>query len=316
VHDGVTSCVGNDLVNTSDISFLGTNYGISIPVNDALECLDIGPTTDNSVDGRPTTDNVTDFEDLILYAINFGAVSAPQAKTGGGHEAPLAAASDDLRLAIPSLPAVGESFVVSLMLEGTGTVQGFSAALTYDGSLVEPIGVEPGELLARQAIPGVALSARPGNVDVALLSRGAGLTGTGEIARMRFRVKAAGDPRIALGVVTGRDHDNRAVTFGHTPANPATLPVSTGLSYAMPTPFRDRTAIECALARDGEMTLGIYGVDGRRIRTLATGSQTAGLHRYVWDGRDDGGHEVPAGVYFARLHAGSLHQVRTVVRLR
>ena len=90
VSTGFATCAGDDRVNTPDISFLGGHYGAAIPVNDALECLDVGPTTDNSTNGRPLTDNVLDFEDLVMFALNYERVNAPQplddrpARAGGG----------------------------------------------------------------------------------------------------------------------------------------------------------------------------------------------------------------------------------------
>src|SRR6185295_2371876 len=113
-------------VSTADVSFFGAHYGASVPVNDGLECLDVGPTTDASVDARPTTDNEIQFEDLMMYAINFGQVSAPQARL-----APMAAAADRLELRVPAAPAVGETFDVVLAFSGTGAVQGISAELAW-----------------------------------------------------------------------------------------------------------------------------------------------------------------------------------------
>jgi len=61
----------------------------------------------------------------------------------------------------------------------------------------------------------------------------------------------------------------------------------------------------------------IYDLAGRAVRTLEAGRQLpAGDHALIWDGRDDGGAPVTAGVYLVRLAAGSEIQVRRVVRLR
>jgi len=76
VTNGITNGQGDNLVNVADISLLGAHYGITIVHNDPVNYLDVGPTTDGSVNGRPLTDNQIQFEDLIIFAINFGAVSA------------------------------------------------------------------------------------------------------------------------------------------------------------------------------------------------------------------------------------------------
>src|SRR5262249_32263062 len=74
---GLATCVGENLVNTADVSYLGSHYGATLGPASPFACLDVGPTTTATVDGRPTTDNVLDFEDLMMFALNYGTVSGP-----------------------------------------------------------------------------------------------------------------------------------------------------------------------------------------------------------------------------------------------
>lgn len=85
------------------------------------------------------------------------------------------------------------------------------------------------------------------------------------------------------------------------------------LAAAAPTPFGDRTEVRFALPARGEHALTVYDVAGRQVRRLSAGIAEAGTHAVVWDGRDDDGRIVPAGVYFYTLRAerGELRQ-RTV----
>jgi len=75
------------------------------------------------------------------------------------------------------------------------------------------------------------------------------------------------------------------------------------LSAASPDPVRTRTRFAYTLPADGELALTIHGLDGRRVRMLATGTAAAGPHESHWDARDDTGRRVAAGVYFARLES-------------
>jgi hypothetical protein len=59
--------------------------------------------------------------------------------------------------------------------------------------------------------------------------------------------------------------------------------------------------------------LRVHDVSGRLVRTLALG--TAARGRLTWDGRDERGRLVPAGLYFARLSSGSFHAQTRVVLL-
>ena len=46
---------------------------------------------------------------------------------------------------------------------------------------------------------------------------------------------------------------------------------------------------------------GIYDVGGRRVKRLVDGITEAGARTVSWDGRDETGHRVAAGIYLARL---------------
>jgi len=133
-----------------------------------------------------------------------------------------------------------------------------------------------------------------------------------------FRVRAPGDASIRLQSLDARDHDNRRVPVDGGPAtgNPAALPHRVALGFAGPNPFRDATAFELALPERGIVSLALYGIDGRRVRSLAGGALEAGVHRIAWDGRDDSGRDVPAGMYFVRLTAGSARLGRAIVRVK
>jgi hypothetical protein len=315
-HDGSVDCAGNNQVTLSDISFLGAHYGSAVPSNASFNCLDVGPTTDYRVTSRPMPDGALDFEDLAVTALDFGTVvTGPLA---AHRVVPAVAASggaDALALSVPAPPGVGGTFDVALGFEGAGHVRALSVDLDYDPAVVEPVGVADGELLAAQSSPHVTLSARAGNVDVALLGAAEGIRGRGALAKMTFRVRAAGEPKIALGAVKARDALNREVALGGAVVVPV-VPTTTQLSAAMPNPFRDATRFEYALARPGPVSLVLFGVDGRRIRTLVSGEREAGVYHAAWDGRDDDGRVVAAGTYFARLTARGKRITRTVVEIR
>jgi hypothetical protein len=61
-------------------------------------------------------------------------------------------------------------------------------------------------------------------------------------------------------------------------------------------------------------TLALYDVRGRRVRSLFDGTADGPAHM-TWDGRDDGGRILPAGVYFALLAAAGERRGLTLVRL-
>ena len=77
-------------------------------------------------------------------------------------------------------------------------------------------------------------------------------------------------------------------------------------SFTAPWPSPARTVTRCAfvLPRPGTVEVDVFGVDGRRVRRLASGHRPAGREEIAWDLRDDSGHRVPAGVYLIRARLG------------
>jgi len=89
------------------------------------------------------------------------------------------------------------------------------------------------------------------------------------------------------------------------------VPSAFALAAARPNPTGKATAIEYSLPYAGEAKLAVYNAAGQLVKTLASGTQTAGVHAVRWDAS-----RVPAGVYFFRLTAGGFTQTRTMVVVR
>ena len=180
---------GDNKVDGLDISLLGTHYGTTITHLDPLARLDVGPCVGHPVRGRPQTDNAIEFEDLILFGINYGHDASQQRQLPLVYATPDPAPANELTVVVPPLPPVGETFAVLVAMNADGQIQGLSVALDWDETIVAPIGVEPGELLAAQGGLAVVLPPRAGVVDVSLLGiRERGLAGEGVVASLTFQV--------------------------------------------------------------------------------------------------------------------------------
>jgi len=76
---------------------------------------------------------------------------------------------------------------------------------------------------------------------------------------------------------------------------------TTVASAASPNPFNPRTSISYKVEAGGIVSIRIFSVTGRLVRSLLEGPANAGVHEVRWDGRDDGGRPVPSGTYFVRV---------------
>jgi hypothetical protein len=94
------------------------------------------------------------------------------------------------------------------------------------------------------------------------------------------------------------------------------LPPAALLLTSAPNPFNPRTTLRFALETAGMVDLAVYDVSGRRVRALVSSPLSAGVQVVEWDGRDQDGRPVAAGIYVARLvtAAGTSHRKLTVLR--
>jgi hypothetical protein len=89
---------------------------------------------------------------------------------------------------------------------------------------------------------------------------------------------------------------------------------SLGQNY--PNPFNPGTRITFDLKSTVPVSLKVYDVDGRLVRTLIDEKRDSGIHEVAWDGKDDHAREVASGIYFYRLNAGSFSETKKMVLLR
>lgn len=79
------------------------------------------------------------------------------------------------------------------------------------------------------------------------------------------------------------------------------IPREISVLAATPNPFSDETVLKYYLSSDVRVRAQVYDRTGRPIRMLADQQQSEGAQQLRWDGRDDAGRRLPAGVYFCRL---------------
>src|SRR5205085_978370 len=125
------------------------------------------------VSGRPTTDSKTNFEDLVMFALNYypvASLKSPPISISAGNR---------IGIEVPATITAGGTFGVVVRLSGAGDLQAVSTTLNWNPAVCEPISVETGDLFSSN---GIVLSPGPGRVDGALLGSGATISGEGTMA--------------------------------------------------------------------------------------------------------------------------------------
>ncbi|MBN2417054.1 fibronectin type III domain-containing protein [bacterium] len=93
-------------------------------------------------------------------------------------------------------------------------------------------------------------------------------------------------------------------------------PDSFELHQNYPNPFNPETHISFTLPKQDYITLHVFDVHGRLVRTLLSQTMEAGNHVTTWNGKNDAGDHVPSGTYLYQLEAGKYQQVRRMVYVR
>jgi hypothetical protein len=94
------------------------------------------------------------------------------------------------------------------------------------------------------------------------------------------------------------------------------MPTAYSLSQNYPNPFNPSTAIEFTLPRPGQVTLEIYDIVGRKVRTLVSEAVSVGTKRVIWDGCSADGTTVASGIYFYRIKANDFSETRKMLLLK
>jgi hypothetical protein len=88
------------------------------------------------------------------------------------------------------------------------------------------------------------------------------------------------------------------------------------LAAPWPNPATWGTTLSFALPRAGYVELALFDVTGRRVADVYHGLASAGFTHVAWNGRDAGGVQVAAGVYFVRLDAGEEQRTEKLLVIR
>lgn len=93
-------------------------------------------------------------------------------------------------------------------------------------------------------------------------------------------------------------------------------PTRVGFVALGPNPAAGAVSIRFGVARTGAVTLRVYDVAGRLVRTLVDGAFDRGDHTFSWDGRDDSRRTLGGGIYFARLVIDGAGETRKIIRMK
>jgi hypothetical protein len=94
------------------------------------------------------------------------------------------------------------------------------------------------------------------------------------------------------------------------------IPDHFALEQNYPNPFNSTAMIDFAVPYQTDVRIEVYNITGQLVKTLVSGSITAGVHHIAWDGLSDGGISVSSGLYFYRMASPGFVQTKKMLMLK
>jgi len=93
-------------------------------------------------------------------------------------------------------------------------------------------------------------------------------------------------------------------------------PIVFELQQNFPNPFNPSTSFVFSIPHEDQVTIKIYNVLGKEVKTLVNEKQSTGTHRIEWNGTDVWGMPVSSGLYFYQIETSNQKQVKKMMLLR
>ncbi len=279
---------------------------------------DIGPTEGSVPDLRPVPDGLWNVDDLLAFTVMYSwaadegyykdatgliRTAAPRPATLG---APVVGSACVRSVSVLEAPKAGELMTVDLNVDGVRDLSGALINVGFDPARLELVSVQNGRFL--EGKDGCLFFPRSGEgwleISATRLDQDQpGVSGQGTVAQATFRIldENAGDLsvqydlRSATGQVLSRGASQAGAYTGGA--------VGFQLYAAHPNPTQGNTNIVYSVPTATNLSLDVYDVTGRHVRSLFNGRRDAGYHVAEFDGRDDAGNALSGGIYFYRLQA-------------
>jgi hypothetical protein len=147
------------------------------------------------------------------------------------------------------------------------------------------------------------------------------LNGNAELVNVTYyRIKNSELEQIPIKIQTivlneGQDQIINKTADGVT-GNSNAFPTQFFLLTNQPNRIKSYTTIYYSLPTAGKVSLAIYDISGKLVKTLVQGFKKQGVYSQNWDSKDNQGKGLGSGIYFLKLRAGNYLQSEKIVLLK
>ena len=93
-------------------------------------------------------------------------------------------------------------------------------------------------------------------------------------------------------------------------------PTTWALYQNYPNPFNPSTILSYNLHEDAFVTISVFDMYGKVVKTLVNNKKNSGFHSIHWNATNNQGKSVSAGVYFYRIEIGDFRQTKKMILLK
>ena len=301
---GDTDSDGN--VDAADIAVLGSAFGTSHGEGSYNNVVDVGPTTDMSRIARPTTDNVIDFEDLIVFAMNYGNTVNRGEGEGGPEINPIS-------LVLTAYIEDGQLIAELELGDNEGFVKGLRIPIIFGADLTVE-SVEQGDIWSDEDFFIYTDKDNVVEINGSALGNSAVIEGNGSVARITFNI-SGNNVDIEFGEAIARTVENEEIEVicsGSTGIDIGEIiPATYQLHQNYPNPFDGRTEIKFDLPKPSHVRISVYNVKGQLVDVLVDKEFRPGYHSTYWSCND-----LSAGIYFYIIETENYIKIKKMMLLR
>ena len=144
------------------------------------------------------------------------------------------------------------------------------------------------------------------------------IVGTSSDLRAIDIAQTAGGDKYAWSTYRSNNHRDGYydITLASVSSSNEIIPADYSLGNNYPNPFNPITRISYGLPKDSKVRITVYDINGRVVNLLVDNDEPAGQRSIIWNGKNDAGMAVAAGLYFYRMQAGNFHQTNKMILLK
>ncbi len=309
--------LGDGQVTWEDITFLAQHIWLNPSFSEWYNRFDIASTYSHDPD-ELMPDDTTDFFDLLQLTKNYYRTlhNAFAQKVSVVSEIPI-------RINFENRAFDSEKWICAINLTTSQPLIAVHLQIQFDPQQANFLSVAPAEWLKANhpqllLIYPDKLSSQ-GILDLNLVVLDTPIIENGDWLNLEFSTHDFNAPNITIEAADFRNLALESLSFEITnDANNVSLPTNYLLLHNYPNPFNATTLITYAIPENqaGRVSLAVYDLLGKRVKTLIDQKRAPGSYQFIWDGTNEKGVLVGSGVYFLGLKTEWQTIFRKVILLR